>query len=158
DYRLDWVPYLSSFQQSPRGAVLVHPTKKSTFRASVATSYRKPTFLESYLDLAIPLPAAGASQTSQGIRSEDPGFRLRPERILSTEIGYLNQQSDYFVVDTALYWNRVSSLIQMAANRPITVGDIGSASAQNPSTGQFPTGFGGWDNQCQMYDVYGAEA
>lgn len=157
DYRIDWVPYLQRFEQSPRGAVLVHPSKQSTVRASVATAFRKPTFLESYLSLPIQLPAAGAAQFSEGVRREQPDFILRAERILSTELGYLNQDSEYFVVDTAVYYNRVSSLIQLAGNRPVTVGDFDAAGGQDPQTGLYPVSFGGWNNQCQAFDVYGGE-
>lgn len=158
DYRLDWVPYLDRFQQSPRGAVLVHPSKQSTIRGSVATAFRKPTFLESYLRLPIQLPITGAGQFSEGVRSDDRGFILNAERILSAEVGYLNQESDYFTVDTALYFNRVSGLIQLAATRPLTVADLPTAGAQDLSTGLFPVRFGGWENQCQTYNVYGGEA
>ncbi len=158
DYRVDWVPYLQRFQQSPRGAVLLHPTKQSTVRASVATAFRKPTFLESYLSLPIQLPAAGAAQLSEGVRREQPDYIVRAERIFSAELGYLNQQSEYFVVDTAVFYNRVSSLIQLAGNRPVTVGDFAATGGQDPQTGLYPVSFGGWNNQCQAYDVYGAEA
>lgn len=158
DYRLDWVPYLERFQQSPRGAVLVHPTKQSTIRGSVATAFRKPTFLESYLRLPIQLPVTGAGQFSEGVRRDDPGFIVNAERILSAEIGYLNQESDVFTVDTSLYFNRVSSLIQLAPTRPLTVADFPTAGTQDIATGLFPIGFGGWENQCQAYNVYGGEA
>ncbi|HVH42164.1 MAG TPA: TonB-dependent receptor [Labilithrix sp.] len=158
DYRLDWVPYLERFQQSPRGAVLVHPSKQSTIRGSVATAFRKPTFLESYLRLPIQLPVTGAGQFSEGVRRDDPSFILNAERILSAELGYLNQESDLFTVDTALYFNRVSSLIQLAATRPLTVADFPTAGRQDIATGFFPVAFGGWENQCQAYNVYGGEA
>jgi iron complex outermembrane receptor protein len=158
DYRLDWVPYLERFQQSPRGAVLVHPSKQSTIRGSVATAFRKPTFLESYLRLPIQLPVAGAGQFSEGVRRDDPSFIVNAERILSAEVGYLNQESDVFTIDTALYFNRVSSLIQLAPTRPLTVADFPTAGRQDIATGLFPVGFGGWENQCQAYNVYGGEA
>jgi len=158
DYRLDWVPYLERFQQSPRGAILVRPSKQSTIRGSVATAFRKPTFLESYLRLPIQLPVTGAGQFSEGVRRDDPGFIVNAERILSAELGYLNQESDLFTVDTSLYFNRVSSLIQLAATRPLTVADFPTAGTQDIATGLFPTGFGGWENQCQAYNVYGGEA
>ncbi|MBX3206282.1 MAG: TonB-dependent receptor [Labilithrix sp.] len=158
DYRLDWVPYLERFQQSPRGAVLLHPSKQSTIRGSVATAFRKPTFLESYLRLPIQLPVAGAGQFSEGVRRDDPSFIVNAERILSAELGYLNQESDVFTIDTALYFNRVSSLIELAATRPLTVADFPTAGTQDIATGLFPVGFGGWDNQCQAYNVYGGEA
>ena len=158
DYRVDWVPYLERFQQSPRGAVLLHPSSKSTVRASVATAFRKPTFLESYLALPIQLPVTGATQISEGVRREDPGYILRAERILSAELGYLNQESDYFVIDATMFYNKVSNLIQLSANRPVTVGDFAAAGGQNSATALYPVGLGGWDNQCQAYNVYGGEA
>jgi len=158
DYRVDWVPYLERFQQSPRGAILLHPSSKSTVRASVATAFRKPTFLESYLSLPIQLPVTGATQISEGVRREDPGFILQAERILSAELGYLNQESDYFVVDATVFYNKVSNLIQLSANRPVTVGDFAAAGGQSPATALYPVGLGGWDNQCQAYNVYGGEA
>jgi outer membrane receptor for ferrienterochelin and colicin len=158
DYRLDWVPYLERFQQSPRGAVLVHPSKQSTIRGSVSAAFRKPTFLESYLRLPIQLPVTGAGQFSEGVRRDDPTFIVNAERIFSTELGYLNQESDVFVFDTSLFYNRVSSLIQLAGNRPLTVADFPTAGRQDPATGLYAVGFGGFENQCQAYNVYGGEA
>jgi iron complex outermembrane receptor protein len=157
DYRVDWVPYLERFQQSPRGAVLVHPSKQSTARASIATAFRNPTFLESYLRLPIQLPVAGAATFSQGVRSDDPGFIVNAERILSVEVGYLNQESDVFTFDGALYYNRVASLIQISDNQPLTIAGFATAGKQDPATGLFPIAFTGWENQCQAYNVYGAE-
>lgn len=157
DYRLDWVPYLERFQQSPRGALLLHPSKGSTIRASVATAFRKPTFLESYLGLPIQLPVTGVAQISEGVRREDRNFVLNAERILSTELGYLNQDSEYFVFDASAFYNRASSLIQLSGNRPVTVGDFASSGGQDLGTGLYPVGFGGWENQCQAYNVYGVE-
>lgn len=158
DYRIDWVPYLERLQQSPRGAVLVHPTKQSTVRASVATAFRKPTFLESYLRLPIQLPVTGVGQFSEGVRRDDPNFIVNAERLLSAEVGYLNQDSDVFTFDTAIFYNRVSNLIQLAGNRPLTVADFPTVGRQDPQTGLYPVGFGGWENQCQAYNVYGGEA
>jgi outer membrane receptor for ferrienterochelin and colicin len=158
DYRIDWVPYLGQFQQSPRGAVLIHPSKQSTIRASVATAYRKPTFLESYLRLPVQLPITGAGQFSEGVRREDPGYIVNAERILSAEVGYINQDSDAFAIDTSLYYNRASGLIQLASNRPLTVADSQRAGQQDTATGLYPIALGGWENQCQAYNVYGAEA
>jgi outer membrane receptor for ferrienterochelin and colicin len=158
DYRIDWVPYLEAFQQSPRGAVLIHPSKQSTIRASIARAFRKPTFLESYLRLPIQLPITGVAQFSDGVRRDDPSFIVNAENIISGEVGYLNQESDVFTFDTALYFNRVSRLIQLAGNRPLTVADFPIAGRQDLATGFYPVGFGGWENQCQAYNVYGGEA
>ena len=70
----------------------------------------------------------------------------------------MNQASDYFTVDVTAYFNRVSDLIQLAPNRAVTVGDIAQGSAQpDPQTGLYPVFFGGFDNQCQIYDAFGSE-
>jgi iron complex outermembrane receptor protein len=124
----------------------------------VATAFRKPTFLESYLSLPIQLPVTGAMQISEGVRREDPSFIVNAERVLSAELGYLNQESEHFVVDASLFYNRVSNLIQLSSNRPVTVGDFAAAGGQDPGTGLYPVGLGGWENQCQAYNVFGGEA
>jgi iron complex outermembrane receptor protein len=158
DYRLDYVPYLAKFVQSPRGTVLFHPTKQSTIRGTVATAFRTPTFLESYLNIPVQLPFAGGSLVSQGQRADDPSFKVQPEQNFSAELGYLNQESDYFVVDSAFFYNRASNLIQLAPNRPVTVGDVANGiGLYDPQTGLYPLFLGGFDNQCQIYNVYGAE-
>jgi iron complex outermembrane receptor protein len=157
-YRADYVPYLEQVASSPRGTLLVHPTKQSTIRASVGTAFRTPTFLESYLAVPIQLPIAGGAVQSNSLRADDPSFRLKAEQILATEIGYLNQENDYFVVDSALFYNHVSNLIQLANSRAVTVGDLARGlGRQDPSSGLFPLFFGGFSNQCQSYDVYGGE-
>ena len=158
DMRLDYVPYLARFVPSPRGAILVHPTKRSTLRATVATAFRKPTFLESYLRLPVNLPVAGGTSITEGVRSEDPNFKVGPERIFNAELGYRTEDSDKVVVDVSAYYNRVSNLMQLSGARPITVGDIQSgARAFDPQAGQFPLLIGGFSNQCQLYDTVGGE-
>jgi outer membrane cobalamin receptor len=156
DYRADYVPYLDRVVQSPRGSVLVHPSAKSTIRGVVATAFRTPNFLESYIGLPVQLPLTGASLTTP----EHPP-QLQPEQIFTTELGYLNSQSEYFTVDSAVFYNHVHDLIDVAPNVPLTVGDLepaaGVAAGLNPSTGTYPAFTGGFENQCQSYDVYGAE-
>jgi len=150
------VPYLDRVVQSPRGSVLVHPSAKSTIRGVVATAFRTPNFLESYIGLPVQLPLTGASLTTP----EHPP-QLQPEQIFTTELGYLNSQSEYFTVDSAVFYNHVHDLIDVAPNVPLTVGDLepaaGVAAGLNPSTGTYPAFTGGFENQCQSYDVYGAE-
>ncbi len=158
DMRLDYVPYLQRFVPSPRGAVLVHPTARSTVRATVATAFRKPTFLESYLRLPVNLPVSGGTSITEGVRTDDPSFKVGPERIFNAEVGYLTQDSDKLVVDVAAYYNRVSSLIQLSGARPITVGDIAAGTrAFDTQAGQFPLLIGGFSNQCQLYNMVGGE-
>jgi outer membrane receptor protein involved in Fe transport len=158
DVRVDYVPYLARVVPSPRGSILVHPSKKSTLRGTVATAFRTPTFLESYLDLQNQLPVAGASLAAQEEKTYDPTFKVQPEQIFTTELGYMNQDSDYFALDTALFWNHVRDLIELAPLTPVSVSNIeqGLTSA-NPGSGTYPIFLGGFDNQCQSYNLYGAE-
>jgi iron complex outermembrane receptor protein len=159
DYRLDYVPYLEDFFHSPRGAVVVKPSKQQSVRASVATAFRKPTFLESYLQVPVQLPLTGGALLSEGVRSDQRGFKVQAERIYSAEVGYRNQESDLFVFDASMYINRAQSLIELGAIRTVTVGDVARGiGRQDPQTALFPLFFSGFENQCQRYDVYGAEA
>jgi iron complex outermembrane receptor protein len=160
DYRADYVPYLNRIVQSPRASVLFHPTKQSTIRGIVGTAFRTPTFLESYLGIPVQLPLTGASLISEGQRSDNPGFKVNPEQIFTTELGYLNSESDYFTVDTAFFYNHADNLIELAPNRAVTVGDIANPNvptAPSEQTGLYPVFLGGFENQCQKYNVYGAE-
>lgn len=158
DFRLDWVPYLARAVASPRGALLVHPTTKSTARASVGTAFRKPNFLESYLALPIQLPVTGGSLVSDSRLGQGADFRVQPERILNLELGYTTQDSDYVRVDASLYYARVGDLIQLAGGREALVSDLVTGAArQDEATALFPLAFGGFDNQCQVYGVYGGE-
>lgn len=155
DYRADYVPHLDRVVQSARGSVLVHPGRQSTIRAIVGTAFRTPTFLESYLDIPFQLPVAGAALLTQASRSH-----LEPEQILTAEVGYLNSQSDYLTFDSSLFYNRVNNLIEISPSQPITLGDV--AGMQVPtgpgsSTGLYPIFSNGFENQCQAYNVYGAE-
>ncbi|MDP9151107.1 MAG: TonB-dependent receptor [Myxococcota bacterium] len=160
DYRADYVPYLNRVVQSARGSLLFHPSKRSTLRAMVGSAFRTPTLLEAYLGIPVQLRVAGAALVSEGVRSDQRSFRLEPEQIITTEIGYLNSESDFFTLDGALFYDRASNLIELAPNRAITIGDVvGSpqATTPSPSTGLYPFFLGGFENQCQTYDVVGAE-
>ena len=158
DYRLDYDPYLEKPVMSPRGAVLLHPTQQSTVRASVATAFRTPTFLESYLQIPVQLPVAGAALDSRGIRTDDPNFKLNAEHELSAELGYLSQDSDYLTFDSAFFYTRTNDFIRLAANKPLTLGDAAQGNADlNPETGLYPVFFGGFENSCTLFNTYGAE-
>jgi iron complex outermembrane receptor protein len=155
DYRADYVPYLDRIVQSARGAILSHPSKRSTVSGILGTAFRTPTFLESYLDIPFQLPVTGGALLTQSRLS-----RLEPEQILTTELGYLNSESDYLTVDSALFYNHTTNLIEIAPIQAVTLGDVASAqvpTAASSSTGLYPLFFNGFENQCQTYGVYGAE-
>ena len=85
-YRIDRHPLLDNgspgYAQSPRVSVVVRPFESHAFRASFATAFREPTFLESYMDIRTPVPGVtGASVLTQGNRA------LRPEQLLSLRAG-----------------------------------------------------------------------
>ena len=155
DYRADYVPYLDRVVQSARGSALLHPSDQSTIRASVGSAFRTPTFLESYLDLPFQLPVTGGALLTQAQRN-----RLRPEQILTSELGYLNSQSDYLTFDSAIFYNRVDNLIEISASDPLTLSDASGANprtAPGSTTGLYPLFANAFENQCQAYRVYGAE-
>jgi outer membrane receptor protein involved in Fe transport len=155
DYRADYVPYLARIVQSPRGSVLFHPSQKSTVRGIVATAFRTPNFLESYIGLPVQLPATGTKLSTPN----NPPL-LQPERIFTTELGYLNSESDLFTLDSAIFRNHANNLIEVRPTVPITPADVQNNSVQTGldySEGTYSEFSGGFENQCQSYNVYGAE-
>jgi outer membrane receptor for ferrienterochelin and colicin len=155
DYRADYVPYLARIVQSPRGSVLYHPSDKSTVRGIVATAFRTPNFLEAYLGFPAQLPIDGAAISGPVQRPI-----IQPEQILTTELGYLNSESDYFTFDSAFFYNHAKNLIELGPDRPVSVGDLKDpqlGAGVDPASATYPVLSGGYDNECQRYNVYGAE-
>ncbi|HVY47997.1 MAG TPA: TonB-dependent receptor, partial [Minicystis sp.] len=156
--RVDYVPYLQRAIGSPRGAIIVKPTDRQVIRLSGSTAFRSPTFLESYLQLPIQLPLPGAELFSASKAPDEPGFILQPEQITTAEIDYQNQQSDYFEVELNAYYNRVTDLVELAVNRNETLSNKQQGiGGYDPATGRYGVAFGGWDNQCDAYNVLGGE-
>ena len=160
DVRGDYVQYLGKIVPSPKGSLLFHPTDRSTIRGIVATAFRIPTFLEAYLDVSVPLPIAGGSAQYISSNPAVGSAKLNPEQVVTEELGYLNQDSDYVTFDSALFHNSVKNLIELGQIRAITVGDLATgnpASSYGAASGAYPLFYSGFANQCQTYDVYGAE-
>ncbi len=103
--RADRHPLLDGIQVSPRGSVLYHPTERQVLRFMVATAFRGPTFLESYLFIPIITPLRGVTAFGLG------NTRLGPERIFSLELGYRAEDPDAFALEANAYFNRVGGLI-----------------------------------------------
>ncbi|MBC7173815.1 MAG: TonB-dependent receptor, partial [Polyangiaceae bacterium] len=113
--RTDSHPLLDTLQLSPRGALVLRPTDQTSVRLSAGRAFRTQTFLESYLDLRIPSAIAGVSAQGYGAERNEALFGardLRPEQIVSTEIGFRYVGTDYFDVDLAAYYNRVTDLVR----------------------------------------------
>lgn len=104
--RVDRHPLLG-VRFSPRGALVARITDGSSIRATVGTAFRSPSFIESYLSLPQSTPARGI--TAAGVGSRD----LDPERMLSFELGYSNQDSDFFALEVNAYVNIVEDLIDI---------------------------------------------
>ncbi len=103
--RADRHPLLDGIQVSPRGSVLYHPTKDQVLRLMVATAFRGPTFLESYLQIPNITPLRGATIFGVG------NTNLDPERLFSLELGYRAEDPDAFALEANAYFNRVGGLI-----------------------------------------------
>ncbi len=156
--RGDYVPYLQKVIPSPRGAIIYKRTKDDAIRLSVSSAFRKPSYLESYLDFPVQTPLVGAEVLSQAHRSDNPGFIVQQENVFSTEIGYQNLASDYFAFDVAAYYNRVSNLIVFDNLRPQTPSTVaGGADDYGQARGRYAAFFSGFTNDCQVYNSYGGE-
>ena len=156
--RGDWVPYIQKLVPSPRGSVIFKRTEGDSFHLTLSSAFRTPSYLESYLSFPVTTPNTGAEVGANAFRPDDPTYRTQPERILTTEFGYQNQASDYFTVEFNAYYNRVTDLIVLSSNRQLTP-SLGAKGASNydPNTGRYVASYGGWTNDCQIFNVYGGE-
>ena len=149
--RVDRHPLLDRPQISPRGAAVVKVTPGSAIRASAGRAFRSPTFLESYLELPVGTEIRGAATLSRG------SVELSPERMLSVELGYANQESDYLSVEANAYWNVVSSAILFESVVPYTYAEAGSPDVYDESLGAFLIGEVGFQNESAEFRQLGGE-
>ncbi len=95
---------LTGVHLSPRASLVYEPWWNHIFRVSVARAFRNPSFVESYLDLAI---TDGATVIAEGNRNLDA------EEITSFEVGYQTRMIDnklQFKVDT--FYNILDEVIE----------------------------------------------
>ena len=151
-YRIDRHPLLDNgrpgYAQSPRVSVIYSPAEGQALRASFATAFRQPTFLESYMNFRTPVPGInGASVLTQGNQS------LKPERLLSFELGYRGELASLGLgFDVAAYWNIVSDLIGLSAVSSLPVG-----SAFDPLSSSYLLGRSLFVNDPTSYTARGGE-
>ncbi|MFO0677565.1 MAG: TonB-dependent receptor [Polyangiaceae bacterium] len=158
--RVDYVPYVKEMVPSPRVSLLVHPSPKSTIRASFATAFRKPTFVEGYTSFALASPLGDVQSVTDTQRlAAETGQKLRPERILATELGYLHRESEFVDLEVNGFWNRVTDLIALTPNRPTSPSSRAAdpGFGFDPATGRYVGGVSGFANNCADYDVFGGE-
>jgi iron complex outermembrane receptor protein len=151
-YRVDGHPLLNrgkpGFAHSPRLSAVVSPGEGHALRASFATAFREPTFLESYLNLRTPIPGVnGGTLLTVG------NTGLRPERLTSFEAGYRGETAHLGISwDLALYWNIVRDLTMLSAVLPVDI-----LHARDPTTNSFLIGQSEWVNDPTIYTARGAE-
>lgn len=150
--RLDYLPYTEMWEASPRVSLLVHPSERSTIRGSFATAFRKPTSLEGYL-------STGIQSTSGDVQAFNDSNRveLKPERVLSAEVGYVNQEADWLSLNTAAYYNRVTDLVVLDVAPPVTPTDRIGNPLFDSRTGRYTVALTSFTNQCAEFNVFGGE-
>ncbi|MEO0326230.1 MAG: TonB-dependent receptor, partial [Myxococcota bacterium] len=151
--RVDRHPLLSRPQLSPRGALLLHPTEQQTVRLSAGTAFRAPTFVESYVNTPNGTPVRGI--TALGVGNTD----LDPERMVSFELGYLLQESEYFSLETNAYFNLVSDQIFLSDDRRFRLYDAATdpAAGYSPGNEAFALSELRWENEAQDFEQFGGE-
>ncbi|TSC25079.1 TonB-dependent siderophore receptor [Corallococcus sp. Z5C101001] len=151
-YRVDRHPLLDKgkpgLAQSPRLSAVFQPIEGHAFRASVATAFREPTFLESYTRLPVPVPGVnGVSLLTTGNRE------LRPERLNALELGWRGESPRLGLDwDVALYQNTVKDLIALSSVQPLHAGD-----AYDSGTGSYLLGRSLFTNENAIYTARGVE-
>ncbi len=121
--RVDRHPLLDGVQLSPRGALVWRFLDGHSLRFTGGTAFRSPAFLESYLDTENRTPLRAVTAEGTG------NINLNPERIISFEVGYMNQATDYFALEANLYYNLVLDQIVLASVNPYELSDFGRGRA-----------------------------
>ncbi|MFK7987062.1 MAG: TonB-dependent receptor [Sandaracinaceae bacterium] len=151
--RVDQHPLLTEPQFSPRGSVVVHPTPRQSIRLTAGTAFRSPTFAESYANVPNSTPLRGVAAFGVG----NPN--LTPERIVSVELGYMLQESEFFALEVNGYYNLVFDQILLSSNRPYRLHDFGRTPGAgfDPANGAFPLGQLQFDNEEADFQQIGGE-
>jgi len=151
-YRVDRHPLLDNgspgLAHSPRVSALFLPFEGHAFRASAASAFRVPTFMESYARVGFPLPGVnGANLLTTG------NLMLKPEQLLAFELGYRGEAPTLGIDwDLALYQNTVRNLIDLSAVVPVTAGG-----AWDEASGTYVLGRSFFQNESAVYTARGAE-
>jgi outer membrane receptor protein involved in Fe transport len=152
--RLDRHPLLSALQFSPRAALVYRFLEGQSLRGSVGRAFRGPTFLESYLVLPTGTPERGVSGMGVG------NTNLDPEVIISYELGYLNQASDYVSIEANAYYNTVRDAILFTGIENFRLRDFAEGStfaAYDPTVQAFPISALSFTNERASFDQLGGE-
>lgn len=153
--RYDRHPVLSRLEEgswidrnpvSPRAALVWRMAPTRSVRGSLGTAFRTPTFLETYINQYIPTSLDGVVVLNEG------NEQLRSERILSLELGYLEQAADgAYELEATAFANGVSSLIGLGDVQPL------ASDVTPPETGEYVAGSTGFINLEEEFLSLGGE-
>ena len=153
--RVDRHPLLNNVQFSPRGSLVYRLLGDQSLRLSAGRAFRGPSALESYILVPVGTPLRGVS--AYGIGND----QLDPESIISYELGYQNQTSDYFALEANVYYNQVKDLILFTNINEFTLADFANnqrLAAFDEAEQAFPVSSLSFLNQGSEYRQYGGEA
>lgn len=141
-------------QVSPRGSIVVHPTPGQSIRLTGGAAFRSPTFVESYLEIPNSTPLRGVTAFGLGNTS------VNPERLISIELGYMNQMTDYFAVELNGYYNVVLDTILLTRNEAYRLADFtgGNPRARYyPELAAYPLAQLSFANEAEQFQQIGGE-
>ncbi len=151
NFRADRHP-LFGFRYSPRGSLVYRFVDGQSLRFTAGTAFRSPSFLESYLDYTNRNSVRAATARGEGNRD------LQPEQMISFELGYQNQATDYFALEANLYYNIVKDEIQLNRVETYTLRDFAEGIAGfDEETATYPIGATTFQNQPTSFRQIGGE-
>ncbi len=133
---------------SPRGAIIARVAPHTSLRATGGTAFRAPNHIESYMAWTLPTDTDVAYVRDYGSTT------LRPERIVTGEVGLHDESTSYHTADLTLYANRLTDIVYLSSLDAPSVADL----AYNAEEGGFLAGTTGWVNVPDQYLGYGIEA
>ena len=145
---------LAGPQVSPRGSIVVHPTPGQSIRLTGGAAFRSPTFVESYLVIPNATPLRGVTAFGVGDTS------VNPERLISVELGYMNQMTEYFALELNGYYNIVLDQILITRNTPFRLADFAGSNPSAryyPEHQAYPLGELSFANQPEQFQQIGGE-
>jgi iron complex outermembrane receptor protein len=149
---------LLNVQVSPRGSLVIHPAAGNTIRFAVGSAFRSPTFTESYVLVPQGTPFRGVTAFGSGNPS------MNPERIVSGELGYMNQMTDYFTLEFNAYYNLVFDLITLTQNQIFRLTDYtngnsiaGTSPGYDPTLNSYVFTTGLYENSPEQFQQAGGE-
>jgi len=141
-------------QVSPRGSIVVHPTAGQTLRLTGGAAFRSPTFVESYVEVPNATPLRGVTAFGVG------NTGVNPERLISVELGYMNQMTDVFALELNGYYNVVLDFILLTRNQPYRLADFQGGHPRARYYSQyaaFPLGELSFANESEQFQQVGGE-